>query len=893
MIDEYERVNWVNGETPVNETNLNKMDLGIKNNNDAIGQLQTDVSGKQATLVSGENIVTINGQTLLNSGNITIKGNDIPTITIALAQVLTTGQDSYTYAKFIRINNLTSEQETTLANEDYPVIKLDVSALYAQQIVPAPYIWVKRNTQTLINNIELIQFSCGGEEFWYENYQTDIAIKNVGCAALVYVPSLHIFDLTMTSISMPDYYAGLGISMNLGQSIQKGEGDYSLEQKGNTTNHVKGASAIGDSSVGFGIGDSYEYQVTNNMTTLVFANDVIINTNWQNMVVKCGNEYRRILSVDVENKSITITSAFSNPSETITIQIITQVALGEAAMVNGKYSQAFETAGHAEGIACKSTAEAAHAEGYYTLANQSYAHSSGMYTVATGIAAYAGGIGTWAGQNYQTVVGKYNDNKATSLFEVGNGTDASHKDNALVVYQDGHVVVGGMGSNPGNKTVTTKEYVDGGLALKRDITESRKVVYATSATETSSGSGKYTQTEISYSSGLNNGCIVQRDGTQILVPQEPTDVSHATSKKYVDDNIGATTEIANQKSKSYIIKHDETTPTSSSDYQIYYYYDAIINTYKAFISQAEFNTWLQSKICVNSYFNSQDDEKFIANTGQYSYTQYVVLSNMPTPEGSSMAQKLLITIAQLRDMMHLGDTILVTNVNIPNRWLKAKVSNLSSGLLLAREGLSKNDISNVVTTNGSGTQTITGDIKFGDNNLTIFKTGGAPALKLSSDSSGWAGTTILQAGTPGGATRTITLPSTDGTLLTKESADNTYAKKGVEEIVTLADNITFTNNGASIPIANFQDGQGNFVDGLYFFTYSYSQAFVYLSYAMLTNSYGLPIRASMPVWNSGDTNDVPGSIRIKKDGNYIKVWVTNGTQTQLNSKLVVSRCNLI
>ncbi len=62
---------------------------------------------------------------------------------------------------------------------------------------------------------------------------------------------------------------------------------------------------------------------------------------------------------------------------------------------------------------------------------------------------------------------------------------------------------------------------------------------------------------------------------------------------------------------------------------------------------------------------------------------------------------------------------------------------------------------------------------------------------------------------------------------------------------------------------------------------------------MLTNSYGLPIRASMPVWNSGDTNDVPGSIRIKKDGNYIKVWVTNGTQTQLNSKLVVSRCNLI
>ena len=412
MIEEYERVNWVNGETPVNETNLNKMDLGIKNNNDAIEQLQTDVSGKQATLVSGENIVTINGQTLLNSGNITIKGNDIPTITIALAQVLTTGEDSYTQAKFIRINNLTSEQETTLANEDYPVIKLDVTALYAQQIVSAPYIWVKRNTQTSINNIELIQFSCGGEEFWYENYQTDIAIKSVGCAALVYVPSLHIFDLTMTSISMPDYYKGLGISMNLGQSIQKGEGDYSLEQKGNTTNNVKGASAVGDSSVAFGIGDSYEYQVTNNMTVLVFDSSVTMNSSWQNLVVKCGNEYRRILSVDVTNKSITIDSAFTNSSETITIQIITQVALGEASMVTGFHN----TATH----------------------------------------------------DYQTVVGKYNDNKATSLFEVGNGVDASHKDNAFVVYQDGHATVGGMGTNPGNKTITTKEYVDGGLALKAD-----------------------------------------------------------------------------------------------------------------------------------------------------------------------------------------------------------------------------------------------------------------------------------------------------------------------------------------------------------------------------------------------------------------------------------------
>lgn len=67
--------------------------------------------------------------------------------------------------------------------------------------------------------------------------------------------------------------------------------------------------------------------------------------------------------------------------------------------------------------------------------------------------------------------------------------------------------------------------------------------------------------------------------------------------------------------------------------------------------------------------------------------------------------------------------------------------------------------------NLTGTQTITGAKTFQNNCLTISYSGyGAPALKLTGSSSGYAGTTVLQAGTPGGATRTITLPSTDGTL---------------------------------------------------------------------------------------------------------------------------------
>ena len=316
--------------------------------------------------------------------------------------------------------------------------------------------------------------------------------------------------------------ADWGDTLNLENNV----GDYSLRQKASTTDHSKSASAIGSNSIGLGFGDIYEYTVTVSGTTLTFADTA--DPNWKNMVCKYNQEFKRI--TNVSGNTVTIGSAFSTTSGSITVSIISQVAMGVASSVKGKFSQAFGECSSAEGIATKAVGNASHSEGYYSLANSNYSHAEGMCTIANGVA--------------QTVCGKYNSVDNDALFIVGAGTGTSDADrkNALVVNADGTVTIYADPVN--NMDIATKQYVDNIATQhvndKRDLTTSRQVVYATSDTETSPDSGIYTQTAIPYSDGLNANAIVQRDvDSQIVVPTTPTDDNHAASKKYVDDHSGA------------------------------------------------------------------------------------------------------------------------------------------------------------------------------------------------------------------------------------------------------------------------------------------------------------------------------------------------------------------
>ena len=84
-------------------------------------------------------------------------------------------------------------------NENVTTVKLDLTQLGSQ--APAAYVWVKRNINVSIAGIDAIQFTAGGEQFYYDNYATDIVIKDIGNAALVYVPSLHICDISFAIFS--------------------------------------------------------------------------------------------------------------------------------------------------------------------------------------------------------------------------------------------------------------------------------------------------------------------------------------------------------------------------------------------------------------------------------------------------------------------------------------------------------------------------------------------------------------------------------------------------------------------------------------------------------------------------------------------------------------------
>lgn len=112
---------------------------------------------------------------------------------------------------------------------------------------------------------------------------------------------------------------------------------------------------------------------------------------------------------------------------------------GKEAHAEGRSTRASGDYSHAEGIGTMAVGEDAHAEGSETAANNEASHAEGYNTVANGFASHAGGRNTIAGYIDQTVIGKNNANKSNTLFEVGNGSDANTRSNAIEVYSTGHI----------------------------------------------------------------------------------------------------------------------------------------------------------------------------------------------------------------------------------------------------------------------------------------------------------------------------------------------------------------------------------------------------------------------------------------------------------------------
>lgn len=117
---------------------------------------------------------------------------------------------------------------------------------------------------------------------------------------------------------------------------------------------------------------------------------------------------------------------------------VESIAGGAYSHAEGHATSASGEASHAEGSGTRATNESSHAEGYWSVASGYRSHAEGSYSEASGRYSHAQNLYTIAGYEGQTAIGKYNENKSTSLFEIGNGTNSA-RSNAFEVDRDGNV----------------------------------------------------------------------------------------------------------------------------------------------------------------------------------------------------------------------------------------------------------------------------------------------------------------------------------------------------------------------------------------------------------------------------------------------------------------------
>ena len=102
-------------------------------------------------------------------------------------------------------------------------------------------------------------------------------------------------------------------------------------------------------------------------------------------------------------------------------------------------------AGHVEGGYNKVYGDYSHGQGENNLITEDVGFASGIENKVRNRGAQALGRGLITDRLHQIVVGTYNELDGDAIFIVGNGTDDDNRSNALVVYEDGTIVVGNVG----------------------------------------------------------------------------------------------------------------------------------------------------------------------------------------------------------------------------------------------------------------------------------------------------------------------------------------------------------------------------------------------------------------------------------------------------------------
>lgn len=189
------------------------------------------------------------------------------------------------------------------------------------------------------------------------------------------------------------------------------------------------AEGVGDRKILYitGEANTVNYTISNdfyNVFNEIQIDDIVLfsinktdlnDGNTPSYATKTKNIIAKIISIDYENKIITLNKTLSTNNNIIEdneIYIYTSYAKGTSSHIEGNSTIALGISSHAEGQYSKAIGNYSHAEGYHSEASGENSHASGHYTIASGDASAS--------------FGKYNkpedDNGNSYLFTVGNGT---------------------------------------------------------------------------------------------------------------------------------------------------------------------------------------------------------------------------------------------------------------------------------------------------------------------------------------------------------------------------------------------------------------------------------------------------------------------------------------
>ena len=166
--------------------------------------------------------------------------------------------------------------------------------------------------------------------------------------------------------------------------------------------------------------------------------------------------------LDIKNTNIVNGSEKGSLRTVGSTEESSEYTIGINAFAEGNGTKASGDCSHAEGDGTTASGHCSHAEGFDgTTASGDYSHAEGFTSTASGDCSHASGHCTNAGYYAQTVVGCFNENKAHTLFEVGNGPDHWNRSNAATVDWSGNAWYAGAVTSNAADYAEFFEWLDG------------------------------------------------------------------------------------------------------------------------------------------------------------------------------------------------------------------------------------------------------------------------------------------------------------------------------------------------------------------------------------------------------------------------------------------------